>query len=186
MAEDSGLVPSELGQSQTTAVFALYDTHQEAEAAIRGLQRSGCDLRRLSVIGRDYYTEQGVVGLYTSGDQKKVFGQTGTFWGGLLGLMSGSAFLLVPGIGPLFVAGPVVARIVGEIEEAATVGGTNALGAALYHIGVPQSNIVEYEKQIRAGTFVLIAHGSQEEIDRAKPPLAASGGHGLSEYTGRR
>jgi hypothetical protein len=41
------------------------------------------------------------------------WGKTGAFWGGFWGLLFGSAFFAIPGIGPVLVAEPLVARIVG-------------------------------------------------------------------------
>lgn len=185
MPTESQHEPNRLGSPETTAVFALYDSHREAEQAIRDLQAAGCDMQNLSVIGRDYYTEQGVVGAYTSGDETKAWGTTGALWGRLWGVTTASAFFLVPGIGPLFVAGPVAGGIVAELEAAAVVGGMNAFGAALYRFGVPHASIVEYETQIRTGKFVLIAHGSRDGVQGVKSWLTASGCHGLSEYAGR-
>jgi len=185
MATESRHDPGRRGSPETTAVFALYDSHHEADQAIRDLQTSGCDMQQLSVIGRGYYTEQGMVGSYTSGDQTKAWGTTGAFWGSLWSVLVGSAFFLVPGIGPLFVAGPVAGRIVAELEDAAAVGQLNALGAALCRFGVPQASIREYETEIRTGKFVLIAHGSLEGVQEVKAQLTASGCHGLSEYSGR-
>ena len=66
-----------------------------------------------------------------------IWGTYGAFWGGLWGVLFGSAFFLVPGIGPLVVADPFVSGIVGALEGAALVGGLSALGAALYSVGIP-------------------------------------------------
>ena len=43
------------------------------------------------------------------------------FWGGIWALLLGSAFFWVPGLGPLLVAGPLVAWIVGALETAAVI-----------------------------------------------------------------
>ena len=91
-----------------SAVIAVYDTHAEAEAAVRDLQKSGFDMTKLSIVGKDYHTEEDVVGYYNTGDRMKAWGTTGAFWGGIWSLMFGSAFFLIPGIGPLLAAGPVV------------------------------------------------------------------------------
>ena len=64
----------------------------------------------------------------------KYWGKLGAFWGGLLGLLLGAAFLVIPGIGPVVAAGSVVAWIVGALEGALVVGGLTALGAALYSL----------------------------------------------------
>lgn len=168
--------------TEKSAVVALYDTHEKAEAAVRELERSGFDMRKLSIIGKDYQTEEDVVGYYTTGDRMKAWGRTGAFWGGLWGLLFGSAFFLIPGIGPLLAAGPVVAWIIGALEGAVVVGGLSAVGAGLYSIGIPEDSVIEYETEIKAGKFVVIAHGSPEEVSKTKDTLAVTRHQGVKEH----
>src|ERR1700680_2175243 len=129
-----------------TAV-AVYDSHRAAEQAIRTLAQSGFDMQKLSIVGRDYSTEEGVVGYYTTGDRMKAWGTSGAFWGGLWGMLFGSALFFIPGIGPLFAAGSLVTWIVGALEGATIVGGMSALGAGLYSIGIPKDSVLAYETQ---------------------------------------
>ena len=172
----------ESATSENSAVVAIYDTHEAAEAAVRELQKSGFDMQKLSIVGKDYQTEEEVVGYYTTGDRMKAWGKTGAFWGGLWGLLFGSAFFLIPGIGPLLVAGPLVAWIIGALEGAVVVGGLSALGAGLYSIGIPKDSIIEYETQIKAGKFVVITHGSPDEVSKTKDTLAATKHQGMQEH----
>jgi uncharacterized membrane protein len=169
--------------SDNTAVIAVYNTHEEAEKAIRQLQQSGFDMQKLSIVGKDYQTEEEVVGYYTTGERMKSWGKTGAFWGGLWGLLFGSAFFLVPGFGPLLAAGPLVAWIVGALEGAVVVGGLSAVGAALFSIGIPKDSIIEYETQIKAGKFVVIAHGSPEEVKLGKDTLSMTQHEGMQEHS---
>ena len=168
--------------SEKSAIVAIYDTHEEAEKAVRELQKSGFDMRTLSIVGKDYQTEEEVVGYYTTGDRMKAWGKSGAFWGGLWGVLFGSAFFLIPGIGPLLAAGPLVGWIIGALESAVVVGGLSALGAGLYSIGIPQDSIIEYETQIKAGKFVVIAHGSPDEVGKTKGALAATKHQGMKEH----
>ena len=46
---------------------AVFDHHDDVETAIRELQSSGFDMKKLSIIGRDYHTEEHAVGFYNSG-----------------------------------------------------------------------------------------------------------------------
>jgi hypothetical protein len=140
-------------------------------------------MKKLSIIGKDYQTEEAVVGYYTMGDRVMAWGKTGAFWGGLWGLLFGSGFFLVPGIGPLFAAGPLVGWIVGALEGATVAGGFSALGAALYSIGIPKDSIIEYETQIKAGKFVVIAHGSQDEVSQTKAALTPTKHQGMREHS---
>src|SRR6202522_2356743 len=127
------------------AVVAVYATHVEAEAAVKELQRAGVDMHTLSIVGKGSHTDEHVVGYYNTGDRMKYWGKIGAFWGGFWGLLFGSAFFAIPGIGPILAAGPVVAWIVGALESAVVVGGFSALGAGLYSIGIPDDSIVKYE-----------------------------------------
>ena len=78
---------------------------------------------------------------------------------------------MIPGFGPLLVAGPLVAWIVGALEGAVVVGGLSAVGAGLYSLGIPKDSILRYERALKTDKFVLIAHGSLDEITRAKEIL---------------
>jgi hypothetical protein len=55
------------------------------------------------------------------------------------------------------------------------VGGLSALGAGLYSLGIPKDSIVKYETTIKAGKFVLIAHGTSDEVEKARGILETSG-----------
>ena len=157
--------------SETSAVVAVYPNHTSAEQAVKELQKSGFDLKKLSIVGKEYHTEEHVVGYYNTGDRMKYWGKLGAFWGGLWGLLFGAAFFAIPGIGPVLVAGPLVSWIVGALEGAALVGGVSALGAGLYSMGIPKDSILKYELALKANNFVLVAHGTSDEVARAKDIL---------------
>ena len=154
--------------SNMNSVVAVFGSHDQAESAIRELQKNGFDMKKLSIVGKDYHTEEHVVGYYNVGDRMLYWGKEGAFWGGFWGLLFGSAFFWVPGIGPLLVAGPLVMSIVGALEGAAVVGGLSALGAALASIGIPKDSIVQYETEVQNGKLLLVAHGTADEVDRAR------------------
>ena len=152
-------------------IVAIYATHTAAEAAVKELQKSGFDMTKLSIVGRDYHTDEHVVGYYNAGDRMKVWGKTGAFWGGFWGLLFGSGFFWIPGLGPLMVAGPIVCWLVGALEGAVVVGGLSALGAGLFGLGLPKDSIVRYETAIKTDKFVLLVHGSPDETICAKELL---------------
>ena len=107
--------------SNTNSVVAVFESHDQAEAAIRELQKDGFDMKKLSIVGKDFHTEEHVVGYYTTGDRMLYWGKLGAFWGGFWGLLLGSAFFWVPGVGQLLVAGPLVMWIVGALEGAVVI-----------------------------------------------------------------
>jgi hydrogenase maturation factor len=172
--------------TNNNCVVAVYKLHTEAEAAINELNKSGFDMKKLSIIGRDYHTDEHVVGYYNAGDRMKYWGQLGAFWGGFWGLLFGSAFFLIPGVGPLLFAGPIVSYIVGALEGALVVGGLSALGAGLYSMGIPKNSIIQYETAVKSGKYVLIAHGSDMETIHAREILKNTDHEILAEHQPKR
>lgn len=160
--------------SDKNSCAALYRTHPEAEEAIKKLEKAGFDMKKLSILGKGFHSEEHAVGYYNIGDRVKFWGKQGVFWGGLWGLLFGSAFFWIPGIGPLVVAGPLVAIIVGGLEGAAFGGGLGVAGAALYSIGIPKDSIIDYETAVKADKFLLIVQGSKDEVERAADILATN------------
>lgn len=167
---------------RNNAVIATYPSHVEAEAAIRELQRSGFDMRKLSIIGRDFQTDEHVVGYYNTGERMAYWGKMGAFWGGIWGFLFGSAFFFIPGIGPLLVAGPLVGWIVGALEGAVVVGGLSALGASLASLGVPKDTILQYESALKVGRYLIVAHGSVEEARIARGIIARTSPEAASDH----
>jgi hypothetical protein len=161
--------------SENNAVVGIYNAHTEAEAAIKELQRSGFDMKKLSIVGKDYHSEEHVIGYYNAGDRMKFWGKLGAFWGGFWGLLFGSALFFIPGIGPVMVYGPLAAWIIGALENAAIVGGLTALGAGLFSIGIPKNSVVNYEEAVKASKFLVVAHGTTEEAAKAKSIIEATG-----------
>jgi hypothetical protein len=168
--------------SASNAAIAVYDTHSEAEAAVKELQRAGFDMTKLSVVGKDYHTDEQVVGYYNAGDRMKYWGKMGAMWGGLWGLLFGAAFFWVPGIGPLLIAGPLAASFVAALESAAVFGGLSALGAALYSIGVPKDSVLRYETAINVDKYLLVAHGTAQEMAKAKEILKTTKPAALEDH----
>jgi uncharacterized membrane protein len=157
--------------SEKNSVVAIFNIHTEAEAAVKELQKAGFDMKKLSIVGKDYHSEENVVGYYNTGDRVKYWGKLGAFWGGLWGILFGSALFFIPGIGPIVVGGPLVAWIIGVLEGAAILGGFSAVGAALYGIGIPKNSIVKYETSLKSDKFLLVAHGTREEVEKARTIL---------------
>ena len=157
--------------SELNSVVAIYETHSQAEEAVKELQRSGFDMKKMSIVGKDYHSDEHVVGYYNTGDRMKYWGKMGAFWGGVWGWLFGAAFFAIPGIGPILVAGPLVAWIIAALEGAVVVGGLSALGAGLFSIGIPKDSVVQYEEALKADKFLLLAHGTAGEVAKAKDIL---------------
>jgi hypothetical protein len=164
------------------SVVAVYSTHTEAEDAVNKLGAAGIDIKKVSIVGRDFHTEQHVVGYYTTGDRMKYWGGLGAFWGGIWGLLIGAGFFLIPGIGPVLVAGPVLAAIVGALESAVVVGGLSALAAGLVSLGIPKDSVLKYETAVKNGQYVVVVHGTAEELEQARETIGATAPVSVEEH----
>ena len=152
----------------------VFNTHVEAEEAIRSLSKSGFDVKKLSLVGKGYHSEEHPVGFYTTGDRVKAWGGMGAFWGGIWGLLLTPAVFFLPGVGLLAFAGPLVSALVGALEGAVVVGGISALGAALTQIGVPKDQVIKYESALKADKYLLLVHGTADEVTKARSVLGLS------------
>src|SRR5215213_4593745 len=111
------------------AVLAIYATRPQAEEAVKALQHASFDMRKLSILGRDYHTEQDVSATTTWASASASGGRWGAFWGGLAAVPVGSAFLFIPALGH------GRARTAGELDPergrgCCGWGGLSAFGAA--------------------------------------------------------
>ena len=149
----------------------VFNTHVEAEEAVKALSKSGYDVKKLSIIGKGYHTEETPIGFYTMGDRIKSWGGMGAFWGSIWGLLIAPAVFFLPGFGLVAMAGPIVATLVAALEGAVLVGGVSAIGAALMQIGVPKDQVMKYETALKVDKYVLMVHGSVEEQDKARTVL---------------
>jgi len=153
---------------------ALYLTHEQAEAVVRVLQNAAFDIKKISIVGKGYHHKDHLIGFYNTGDRVKFWGAQSAFWDKVWGLLVGAALFWIPGLGPVVLAGPLVAALVDAFEGAVSVDGLSALGTALYSIGMPRDSITRYETALKSDQYLIIVHGMQKEVERAHEVLAAS------------
>jgi len=153
------------------SVIATFADHKDAETAVKKLTENGFAMKNISLVGKGYHTEEKVMGFYNVGDRVKFWGLRGAFWGGFWGLFLGGLFLTVPVVGHVVVLGYLATVAFSAIESAVMVGGLSALGAALYSIGVPKDSVIQYETALKADAFLVMAHGSAEEVSHGREIL---------------
>lgn len=156
-----------------STIISVFNTHAEAEEAVKALDKQGFNMEKLSIIGKGYQTEEHPVGFYTKGDRIRTWSSIGAFWGGIWGLLFAPAVFFIPGIGLVALAGPIVASLMAALESAVVIGGLSALGAALYGMGVAEDDVIKYETALKADKYVLILHGNEDEIAKARQILNA-------------
>lgn len=157
--------------TEKTACVSIYRTHQAATEAVDKLRAAGINLQQVSMVGQGYHGAEHPIGFYHTGEGIRYWGLQGAFWGGLWGLLTGAAFLWVPGFGPLAAAGPIAGLLVRGLEGVAVGGGFDVLAAALFDMGVPRHSVREYEQAVKAEQFLLIVHDGRGTVERASKAL---------------
>lgn len=167
-----------VGQS----TVAVYETLAQAEAAVRTLDQGRFPIKQVSIVTQNLETEKEVHGFITAGDVAVQGAGTGAWFGGVFGLLMGGAFLMMPGFGPLVVAGSLAASLLGAVHGAAFGAAGGGLLGALVGWGVSQDHVIKYEDHVRGGKYLLVAHGSAEEVARAQALLQGSAATELNRH----
>ena len=166
-------------ENKKIAVFGIYTTSNQAEAAVNQLMSQGFSGDDISVLMEDSNSSrQFAHEKNTKVPEGTTTGATaGGVIGGTLGLLAGLGALAIPGVGPLIAAGPIMGTLAG-IGAGGTVGG---LIGALVGVGIPEYEAKRYEGRIKDGGVLLSVHCStSNEIDRAKEALKRSGAQDIS------
>lgn len=146
------------------SVIGVYGTISQAEDAVQALDQGGFPIQHISVVAQDLQSEKEVHGYVTAGDLAKGGATTGAWMGGLFGLLIGAAFIWVPGFGPLLIAGPLAAMLLGGIEGAVAGAAGGGLMGALIGWGVSDKHILKYEEHVKGGKYLVIAHGTDDQV----------------------
>jgi len=151
-------------------IVAVFPEHQAAETAIKKLTEKGFKMKNLSVVGKGYHTDEKVIGFYNAGERITFWGTRGAFWGGLWGLFFGGLFLTTP-FGSVVALGYLATILIAAVENAVVVGGLTVIGAAIYSMGIPKNSVIQYDTDLKADNFLVMAHGTATELARAKEIL---------------
>ncbi len=117
---------------------------------------------------------------------------TGGLIGGFIGLLVGVGALTIPGLGLLFVTGPVAAALGITGVAGATVSGAltgsmvGGIAGALKELGVEESLAVEYEKDVKGGNIILGIETEDEDVHDVIKILTTSGASRVSELQSKR
>jgi hypothetical protein len=165
-----------------SSIVAVYPDHLAAEHAVKELHHAGFALGDLSIVGRDFQTTEEPIGFISLGDYAKAGAKTGACFGGLFGLVVGAAFLVLPGLGAVVVAGPLAAAVVAACEGALAGTALGGLTGALVGWGVPKDRALKYETHVKGGKFLVIVRGQAEAIARARDLLTCHRPEHLEVY----
>jgi hypothetical protein len=158
--------------SPESSVIAVYPHVDEAEEAVKQLGVGGFPIQHVSIIAQNLGTEKKIHGFVTSCDVAKSSARTGAWVGGIFGLLVGAAFIWVPGVGPLVVAGSLASALLGGVEGAVAGAAFTGLLGWLAALGISKQHILKYEQYVQAGKYLVVAHGTADDVKKAQAILA--------------
>jgi hypothetical protein len=156
------------------SVTAIYNTLEQAESTVRALDQVGFPVKQVTILAKDIQDERKVHGYVTACDVSCKGAQTGAWVGGIFGLLVGAAFVWVPGVGPLVIAGSLVAALGGGLEGAVAGAAVGGVLSGLAAWGISKEHIIKYEETVKSGKYVVIAHGTAAEVSQAESVLRGS------------
>jgi hypothetical protein len=159
------------------SVVGVYDDMDKAQQAIKRLLDSGLPPNTISILGQGLQSEAQLNGFVTTGDVAKTGAKIGAWVGGIFGLLTGVAVLFVPGVGPIVALGPLAAGALGAAETAAFSG---ILGGILGHF-LSKQHIPKFEAHLRAGRYLVVVHGSRDQLQTARQVLQSTGAIDVTE-----
>ena len=123
------------------------------------------------------------MGFHSAGDRIKSWSGAGAFWGGIWELLFMPAVFVLPGLGLVALAGPLVAALISVLEGGVVAPGISALDAALMQLGVSRAQAITYENALKADHVVLLVHGTAQVEAQARTVLSPTD---VRSETGRR
>jgi hypothetical protein len=164
---------------KNTAVFGIYQTVNQAEAAVDRISAAGFSSNDISVLlpdsrsSKEFAHEKN-----TKAPEGTTTGVTaGGIVGGALGLLAGIGVLAIPGLGPFIAAGPIMGALAG-LGVGGAVGG---IVGALVGMGIPEYEAKRYEGRVKNGGVLLSVHcADSDEVSKAKDLLKHTGAEDIS------
>ncbi|MCI0457122.1 MAG: hypothetical protein L0Z62_09100 [Gemmataceae bacterium] len=161
--------------SQESSVIGIYAHIDKAEEAVQQLGQGGFPIQHVSIIAKDLGTEKKIHGFVTPCDVARSSARAGAWVGGIFGMLLGAAVVWIPGLGPLVVAGSLTSALLGGLEGAVAGAAVTGVLGWLSSLGISKQHILKYEESVKAGKYLEIAHGTPEEVEKARGILAKTG-----------
>ncbi|HEU4324418.1 MAG TPA: hypothetical protein VFS21_14790 [Roseiflexaceae bacterium] len=141
------------------SVVGLFDTVAQADQAVQALLDSGIPREDISAVANDpggSYDNAAAAGEPNVSEGAGVGAIGGTLVGGTFGLLAGLGVMVIPGIGPILAAGPLLAALGATALGAGVGAAAGGLIGALSGAGVPQTDAQLYAEGVRRGGTLLV------------------------------
>jgi hypothetical protein len=169
----------------TTTVTALYDSQDDAVAAVRALQMAGIARDAISIVAKSAddpaqrtadreHAEQEHADHVAEVIQDAGAGAgIGAGIGGAGGLMAGLGIIAIPGIGPVLAGGWLLSTAAGALAGAAVGGAAGGIIGALMDGGVPEDDAHACAESVRRGGALVVAKVDAAQLSAARTILSA-------------
>ena len=162
-------------------VGAIFSKPDDAQAMIEELIEHDFPMDQVSILHRAGGQGDDFLGIaYTNEKERfRAWGVQGARWGSLGGLLAGAAgLLLLPGIGSVLIAGPLIDAIAG----AAVGAGLMSAGAAATHLtiglrrlGIPEGKLTTLHQAVMDGETVVLLHCGKDDPEARRRRIAFKG-----------
>jgi uncharacterized membrane protein len=152
------------------AALVVFEKLSAAEAALRVLKASGFDMNNLVVVAKEVYDREQKHRIYRLDGAIISWTRKGVFWGWVMGLLFGSALVVMPPNGPIVAGGPIVCWLTCAFESSLFVGAIGALGAALVSRRLNEEQLFKAEPALKGKSSSLV-HAAETKIKKVKTTL---------------
>lgn len=162
----------------TRTLTALYDSYDDALAAVRELEAAGLDQAQISLIANNAeeraVTTRSVETVSEAGTGAGAGATFGAIAGGAAGLLTGLGMLAIPGVGPVVAAGWLIATAAGAAGGAVVGGAAGGLVGAMIRHGVPEEEAHVYAEGLRRGGTLVSVRVEEADVPRVEAILRRS------------
>jgi hypothetical protein len=174
-------------------VLGIFKNIESTNVALASLEMRGYSKDDISVVA----TKEALGSQELQFENNMLKGVTDTamaggLLGGFLGLLIGVGALTIPGLGLLFVTGPIatalgITGVAGAAVSGALTGSmVGGIAGALKELGVDESLALEYEQDVKGGNIILGVETEDEDVSDVMKILTTSGATRVSELQNKR
>ena len=147
-------------------IAGVYASHEKAIEAVQELKRAGYPVEQVSLIGKAVIIDD-LMHVRHNRWIKNTPAIIGAILGPILGMLTGIKIFTIPGLGFLFGIGPLLGALAG-FSLGIAGGGVLSLVAILV---IKSRSLLKYHEHLEEKGFQVIAHGTNEEGNKAKAIL---------------
>lgn len=143
-------------------VIDVYENEQQVVEVVERLKERGYKTEEISVIAKNTknlpeFTQE----VKPSNKDGAIAGALTGGTLGIAGVIAGISAVVVPGLGAVLAAGPIISTIGGAVLGASS--GAGGLKHALMEIGVPDEEAERYSEDVQEGKILVFLHPESKD-----------------------